>query len=162
LEVYGEQTSKVCLNSLPEGERPTTSPTSEGGGLWYPDYSLGWNDGKCINKGPPPNGVTVFFFQLDCCLEVYGEQTSGACLADLPNPPTASPAGDDSPFFPIWTVWESGVCDNDPAKLTHKSIPLYDTQEECCRAWFKNQLSGACLKFDPTYGSRSPTQAPIQ
>jgi hypothetical protein len=105
----------------------------------------------------------VYDTQLECCKGVYATQESGACLADLPSPPTSSPVGSDAVFFPIWSSWITGYCDNDPAKRTpgNKSYN-FNTQAECCEAWYPNQPSGACMQYDPTYGSRSPTQAPIQ
>jgi hypothetical protein len=109
-----------------------------------------------------PIGRTVYDTQLECCKGFYATQESGACLADLPNPPTSSPIGSDAPFFPIWSGWTTGHCDNDPTKNTSGNTYKYNTQSECCEAWFSNQQSSACIKFEPTYGSRSPTQAPIQ
>jgi hypothetical protein len=80
----------------------------------------------------------------------------------LPAPPTSSPIGaSTAKFFPIWDGWTNGHCDNDPTLATSGNSYQYDTQEECCDAWFKNQESNACMTFDPTYGSRSPTQAPV-
>jgi hypothetical protein len=163
LNAYDGQSTGACLNSLPDGERPTSSPTPIGGpDAWYANYDLGWTQGTCINTAPAPNGRTTYSTQLECCLKNYDGQPSGACLGDLPNPPTASPIGSDAPFFPIWSTFETGHCDNDPTKLaTGSNTYFYTTQAECCETWFKGQASGACLGFDPTYGSRSPTQAPI-
>ncbi|KAL3788300.1 hypothetical protein HJC23_002874 [Cyclotella cryptica] len=160
---YAGQASGTCLATLPNP--PTVSPTAKGGGvvnIWYADYSLDWTKGKCINKAPIPNGRQTYDTQLACCKGSYAGQASGACLGNLPKAPTASPIGTKSKFFPIWSGWETGYCDNDPTKLTGGNSYLYDTQAECCDAWFSGQASNACLRYDPTYGSRSPTQAPIQ
>ncbi|KAL7485865.1 hypothetical protein ACHAW6_011455 [Cyclotella cf. meneghiniana] len=160
---YAGQASGACLAALPNP--PTVSPTTKGGGsanVWYADYSLDWTKGKCINKAPIPNGRQTYESQLACCKGSYADQASGVCLMNLQKAPTTSPIGTKSKFFPIWSGWETGYCDNDPTKLTGGNSYLYDTQAECCDAWFSGQTSNACLRFDPTYGSRSPTQAPIQ
>ena len=162
---YGTQSSGYCLTQLPADERPTTAPTGvDGPDIWYANYDVAWEDGHCINKAPVPNGRNTYDSQLKCCKAQYGTQLSGACLQNLPadERPTTAPTGNDMRFFPIWSSWETGHCDNAPSKLTGGNTYFYDTQEECCHAWFNNQPSGACLQFDPTYGSRSPTQAPIQ
>jgi hypothetical protein len=162
---YASQASGACLQNLPADERPTAAPTPDGGpDIWYANYDVAWEDGHCINKAPVPNGRNTYDSQLKCCKAQYGTQLSGACLQNLPadERPTTAPTGNDMRFFPIWSSWETGHCDNAPSKLTGGNTYFYDTQEECCHAWFNNQPSGACLQFDPTYGSRSPTQAPIQ
>ncbi|KAL7501849.1 hypothetical protein ACHAWX_000394 [Stephanocyclus meneghinianus] len=160
---FNGQTSRLCYSKLPNP--PTVSPTTKGGGVanvWYADYNLDWTKGKCTNKAPVPNGRQTYESQLACCKGSYAGQASGVCLMNLPKAPTTSPIGTKSKFFPIWSGWETGYCDNDPTKLTGGNSYLYDTQAECCDAWFSGQASNACLRFDPTYGSRSPTQAPIQ
>ncbi|KAL3804042.1 hypothetical protein HJC23_006433 [Cyclotella cryptica] len=157
---YNGQASGACLSDLPSP--PTVSPTGTGGlDIWYADYDLDWTAGKCINTAPIPNGRQTYDSQLACCKGAYSGQASGACLGDLPSAPTAAPIGASSKFFPIWSGWETGHCDNDPTKITSGNTYFYDTQAECCDAWFKDQTSNACLRFDPTYGSRSPTQAPV-
>ena len=157
---YNGQASGACLSDLPHP--PTVSPTGAGGlNVWYADYDLDWTKGTCINTAPIPNGRQTYDSQLACCKAAYNGQASGACLSDLPKAPTASPVGTSSKFFPIWSGWETGHCDNDPTKITSGNTYFYETQAECCDAWFKDQASNACLRFDPTYGSRSPTQAPV-
>jgi hypothetical protein len=158
---YAGQTSGACLKSLPDP--PTVSPTITGGpNVWYSDNKE-WSKGTCINKMPVPVGRQTYTSELACCKGYYGTQSSGACLAALPSPPTVSPiSAATATFFPIWSGWETGHCDNDPTKRTSGNSYKYVTQKECCDAWFSQQKSGACMRFDPTYGSRSPTQAPIQ
>jgi hypothetical protein len=157
---YPGQSTGACIASLPAP--PTVSPTPDGGpNAWYADRDLDWTLGECINVAPVPNGARTYDSELECCKGEYAGQSSGACLASLPAAPTASPVGSDAEFFPIWSGWESGHCDNDPAKVTSGNNYRYATQAECCEAWFTNQQSGACLAFDPTYGSRSPTQSPV-
>ena len=159
---YATQTSGACFAALPNP--PTVSPTITGGpDAYYADRSGDWSTGVCINTMPAPVGAVVYDSELECCKGEYASQSSGACLAALPNPPTASPlSAANAKFFPIYSGWETGHCDNDPTQATAGGTTYeYDTQAECCEAWFSGQSSGACMKFDPTYGSRSPTQAPI-
>jgi hypothetical protein len=159
---YASQSSGACLKSLPDP--PTVSPTITGGpNVWYADTTKAWENGVCINTMPVPNGRVTYDTELKCCKGEYASQSSGACLASLPAAPTASPiSAATAEFFPIWSGWETGHCDNDPTKRTSGNSYSYATQAECCDAWFANQQSGACMGFDPTYGSKSPTQAPIQ
>jgi hypothetical protein len=160
---FAGQTSGACLAALPSP--PTVSPTGENGpDAWYKKPDIDWDDGYCTNTLPAPVGATIYDTELECCKGQYLTQNSGACLAALPSPPTASPIGaSTAKFFPIFDTWETGHCDNDPTSATASTSSYrYDTQEECCDAWFKSQSTGYCMKFDPTYGSRSPTQAPIQ
>jgi hypothetical protein len=162
---YGTQTSGKCLTYLPSP--PTASPiTAAGPDKWYKKADMTWDDGYCINDHPAPTdgSVTIYDSELECCKGAYVGQSSGACLAQLPSPPTASPAGPDSPFYPVWvgTGWGASYCDNDPAERPVGVDYAYASQEECCTKWFANQPSNTCMNHDPTYGSRSPTQAPIQ
>ena len=159
--VFPGQTSGKCYSMLPAP--PTTAPTpTDGVDIWYADLSLDWAAGVCINTLPTPNGRTTYDSQLECCKGSYTGQTSGACIQDLPDPPTAAPIGSDAPFFPIWSGWDSSYCDNDPTLNTSGAQYFYATQAECCDAWFSQQSSGACMQHDPVYGSRAPTGAPVQ
>jgi len=155
---YAGQSSGACLSNLPSP--PTASPVGVNSNF-YKAPNVDWNAGHCINTAPVPVGATVYDTELDCCKAEYATQSSGACLAALPSPPTASPAGSDSPFYPLWPSWDAGHCDNDPTERPSGNNYEYATQAECCEAWFPNQSSNACMNHDPTYGSRSPTQAPV-
>jgi len=64
---YAGQESGYCLSQL--DNPPTSSPTNMGGpDTWYPDYSLQWSEGKCINAIPRPNNANpLFASQLACC-----------------------------------------------------------------------------------------------
>jgi hypothetical protein len=158
---YPSQTSGACLAALPNA--PTTAPSPDGGyEIWYANHDVDWANGYCINKHPAPNGRVVYDSELECCQKAYDGQASGACLQELPSPPTASPVGNDALFFPIFTNWETGHCDNDPTKITPGTNYFYEDKMECCDKWFKDQSSKFCIKFDPTYGTLSPTQAPVQ
>jgi hypothetical protein len=159
---YSGQSSGACLQALPSP--PTSSPTgADGLDVWYADYDQDWTNGVCINEGPVPNGRPVYDSMLACCKGAYSGQLSGACIQALPSPPTSSPTSlSNLPFFPVWSGWESGHCDNDPSKMTTGNAYTFDTQAECCDKFFPNQATGACMAFDPTYGTKSPTGAPIQ
>ena len=159
---YSGQSSGACLQALPSP--PSSSPTgADGLDVWYADYDQDWTNGVCINEGPVPNGRPVYDSMLACCKGAYSGQLSGACIQALPTPPTSSPTSlSNLPFFPVWSGWESGHCDNDPSKMTTGNAYTFDTQAECCDKFFPNQATGACMAFDPTYGTKSPTGAPIQ
>ena len=88
---YAGQSSGKCLSELEAP--PTTSPTITGGlGLeWYPDYTVVWADGGCLNALPVPVGGPTYRSQLECCNDYYDGQSSGKCLSELEAPPTASP-----------------------------------------------------------------------
>jgi hypothetical protein len=127
---YAGQSSGKCLSMLPAP--PTVSPTQTGGpDEWYADFDLDWTNGVCINTLPQPSGRTIYDSQLECCKGAYAGQESGKCLRMLPAPPTSSPIGSDAEFFPIWSNWESGYCDNDPTKNTAGTSEKFATQSEC-------------------------------
>ena len=86
---YGGQTSNKCIASLPNP--PTAAPTKVSPDVYYPDYSLAWTAGKCINTLPIPSGRPTYTSELACCKAAYAGQVSNACVADLPNPPTKAP-----------------------------------------------------------------------
>ena len=61
---------------------------------WYPNYGTSWAIAGCKSDYPHPNYITdaiLFDTQLACCKGTFGRQTSGACLAGLPNAPTMTP-----------------------------------------------------------------------
>ncbi|KAL7425472.1 hypothetical protein ACHAXH_000025 [Discostella pseudostelligera] len=60
---YAGQTSNACIAAL--ANPPTSIPTKLGGlDAWYPDYSLTWTEGKCINTVPVPSGHPIYTAQL--------------------------------------------------------------------------------------------------
>merc|ERR1719428_555621 len=79
---YAGQVSGACLSELESP--PTTSPTNEGntGSDYYPDYSLAWPEGKCINKLPVPSGRPTYSTKIACCSGAYGGQVSQTCIGD--------------------------------------------------------------------------------
>jgi len=162
---YGGQMSGACLEQLPSP--PTTSPTEVGGvGLWYPDYETSWADAACLNTWPAPFNTgdrPTYENQLDCCKNAYGGQTSGACLAALPSPPTTSPtaAGGLDFWYPDYgAVWSEATCKNErPLPFNVGDRPTYDTQLACCKGAYGGQLSGACIGALPSPPTTSPTAA---
>ena len=81
---YGGQVSGACKAGF---ANPSTTTTK-----WYADYGTSWAVAGCKTAFPYPSYATTFFNnQLDCCKGAYGGQTSGACLAGLPNSPTMAP-----------------------------------------------------------------------
>ena len=82
---YAGQTSKACLAGLPDGLRPTSSPTGPGGAGWYNNQ----NDGDaavrtCTQETPRPQWGTVgdHDTHLECCNKQFGWQTSLACYCE--------------------------------------------------------------------------------
>ncbi|KAL7427715.1 hypothetical protein ACHAXH_001472 [Discostella pseudostelligera] len=72
---YGGQLSKSCIAAL--ANPPTSSPVTPGGpDVYYPDYSLAWAEGKCINTVPVPSGHPTYTTQLTCCKGAYGGKIS--------------------------------------------------------------------------------------
>ena len=53
---YAGQMSGKCIDMLPEGIRPTTSPTNVDprADFWYPMYEKAWPTSGCSNKLPLP------------------------------------------------------------------------------------------------------------
>ena len=86
---FAGQEPNYCISQL--AAPPTASPTKMvGPDIYYPDYSLAWTEGKCINTLPMPNGRPAYTTMLACCKTAYVGQTSNACIKALPNPPTSS------------------------------------------------------------------------
>jgi hypothetical protein len=155
---YGGQTSGTCLAGLPSP--PTESPTASGGlDVYYPDYGMPWSEGNCINKRPLPSGVPTYDSMLACCKGAYGGQTSGACIGDLPSPPTESPtaAGGLDVYYPDYdsSSWAEGTCINTRPKPEGR--PHYDSQLACCKGAYGGQTSGSCLASLPSPPTESPT-----
>ena len=70
-----------CLSTLPNP--PTGSPTRSGGlEVYYPDYSVRFPEGICINDAPLPNGRVIYPTKEQCCAGAYAGQSSLACSCD--------------------------------------------------------------------------------
>jgi len=144
---YGGQTSGNCLSQLPNP--PTMTPTGSGGaGFWYPDYDTSWSDATCLNTRPLPFGTggrPTYDSMLACCKGAYAGQSSGACLASLPNPPTQSPttSGGLDIYYPNYVEWSSGKCVND--RPLPSGRPNYSTQQACCSGAYGGQTSNNCM-----------------
>merc|ERR550514_2586907 len=131
---FAGQASGACLAALPNP--PTVSPTITGGpDAYYADRSGDWSTGVCINTMPAPVGAKVYDSELLCCKGEYASQTSGACFAALPNPPTVSPTitgGPDAYYADRSVDFAAGVCINTmPAPV---GAVIYDSELECCTA----------------------------
>jgi len=161
---YGGQVSGKCLSTLPSP--PTTSPTNPGGiaDFWYPDYDTAWSEAGCLNKFPLPfpnvNDRPNYKTMLECCKAAYGGQVSGACLSNLPNPPTGSPTGSSGLefWYPDYdTTWSVAGCIN--TRPMPSGRPTYKTMLECCKGAYGGQVSGACLSELPNPPTTSPTSS---
>ena len=147
---YGGQVSGACISQLPNP--PTQSPTGQGG-VWYPSFQIdgvGWQQGVCSTKRPVPNNVgPTYSTELACCKGAYPGQMTGACIANLPNPPTTSPttlSGAD--WYPIFniagTAWADGTCDNS-RPVPNNVGPTFSSEKACCAGSYFSQTSKACL-----------------
>eukprot|EP00571_Detonula_confervacea_P010027 CAMPEP_0172304092 /NCGR_PEP_ID=MMETSP1058-20130122/5534_1 /TAXON_ID=83371 /ORGANISM="Detonula confervacea, Strain CCMP 353" /LENGTH=446 /DNA_ID=CAMNT_0013015173 /DNA_START=85 /DNA_END=1425 /DNA_ORIENTATION=- len=163
---YGGQMSGKCLANLPTP--PTTSPTNSGGILdfFYPDYDTAWSEAGCSNAAPLPyprkTDRPSYSTMLACCKGAYGGQMSGACVSELPSPPTVSPTGSGGAdfFYPDYdTAWSEATCSNDmPLPFKNKSDrPNFSTMLACCKGAYGNQQSGKCLANLPSPPTESPT-----
>ena len=196
-DAYLNQASGACLESLPNPptKTPTSAPTgnpvvaptpptppaptpTDGtAGFWYPDYQTSdWTIGVCKNAWPLPYETEFdrpnYPTQLECCQAAYGGQMSGACLEELPNPPTNSPtiASTGSPvvtppsptpptpptagfWYPDYaTNWFDAGCLNTWPLIgfNENDRPMYDTQLECCNQAYGGQTGNACIaQIDP-------------
>ena len=101
---YAGQMDNYCISQL--ANPPTPQPTNVGGpDIYYPDYTLAWSDGKCINTTPVPSGRPTYTSMLACCKAAYGGQMSMACIQALPNPPTGAPTNlGEGVFYPDYNL----------------------------------------------------------
>eukprot|EP00571_Detonula_confervacea_P010921 CAMPEP_0172303464 /NCGR_PEP_ID=MMETSP1058-20130122/4993_1 /TAXON_ID=83371 /ORGANISM="Detonula confervacea, Strain CCMP 353" /LENGTH=486 /DNA_ID=CAMNT_0013014285 /DNA_START=1 /DNA_END=1461 /DNA_ORIENTATION=+ len=158
---FGNQQSGACLAILPSP--PTTSPTGSGGAdFFYPDQDTAWPEGTCMNALPlpfPKGDRPTYDTMLDCCKGAFGGQQSGACLANLPSPPTTSPTGSDGTgyFRDTSVAWSEGACIN--TGTAPNGWPQYDTMLACCKGAFGGQRSGVCIANLPSPPTESPTVA---
>ena len=197
---YLNQASSACLGSLPNPPTktltsapsgnpvvaptsptpPAPTPTDGTTGFWYPDYQTSdLSMGVCKNAWPLPYENEFdrpnYPTQLECCQAAYGGQMSGACLEELPNPPTNSPtiASTGSPvvtppsptpptpptdgtagfWYPDYaTNWFDAGCLNTwpLIKFNENDCPKYDTQLECCNQAYGGQPGNTCIaQIDP-------------
>ena len=156
---YGGQISNYCVSQM--ANPPTMSPTKTGGpDAYYPNYDVAWPEGYCANTVPMPSSRPVYTTMLGCCKGAYGGQTSGACIAKLPSPPTMAPtktgaAGTD--YYPNYDLaWPEGVCIN--TQPIPSGRPVYTTQLACCKAAYGGQTSGACIKGLASPPTMAPTK----
>ena len=67
----------------------------------------------------------------------YAGQMSGACLAELDEPPTTSPTSEGGAdfFYPDYeTAWSEATCKNElPLPFGPGGRPIYDTMLACCK-----------------------------
>jgi hypothetical protein len=72
---------------------------------YYPDYSVSWDIGTCINKLPlDPWNVPTYSTQLACCRKEFGYQSSNACIEGMLNAPTQAPTKIGGPDIYFVTV----------------------------------------------------------
>mmetsp|Transcript_18278 Transcript_18278/g.32216 ORF Transcript_18278/g.32216 Transcript_18278/m.32216 type:complete len:548 (-) Transcript_18278:144-1787(-) len=149
---YGGQMSGKCLSMLPSP--PTGSPTNSAMEVdfWYADFDTAWDAAGCSNKLPlpySPNDRPIYPTQLKCCEAAYGGQMSGACLAQLPSPPTASLVGMGVAdfWYPDYdTAWIETGCKNElPLPYLHGGRPQYASPEACCAGAYGGQVSLVCV-----------------
>ncbi|KAL7439514.1 hypothetical protein ACHAXH_005341, partial [Discostella pseudostelligera] len=154
---YAGQSSNACIAAL--ANPPTSGPTKLGGpDAWYPDYSLAWTDGKCINTVPVPSGRPIYTTQLACCKGAYGGQLSNACIQSMVNPPTFSPTtpGGPNAYYPDYSLaWTDGKCINTVPVPSGR--PIYTTQLACCTGAYGGQVSKACMNAIPRPQTNRPT-----
>ena len=153
---FAGQVSGVCIGQL---VNPLDSPNAA---KWYADYTLVWSFGVCKNTAPYPIYATTFFTtQLECCKSVFPGQTSHACLAGLPNPPTMAPitaGGVGGHWYADYlTAWPIAGCKNTAPFPNHATI-FYGSQLDCCKGAYSDQTSEACFKGLLNPPTKSPTK----
>ena len=155
---YGGQVSGACKAGF---ANPSTTTTK-----WYADYGSSWAVAGCKSAFPYPSYATTFFDnQLDCCKGAYGGQSSGACLAGLPNSPTMAPVtagGVGGKWYANYGVaWSIAGCKNTFPYPNYAAI-FYSSPLECCKGAFGGQTSKACLMGLPMAPTLLPTVAPTR
>jgi hypothetical protein len=155
---YGGQVSGACKAGF---ANPSTTTTQ-----WYADYGSSWAVAGCKTAFPYPSYATTFFDnQLDCCKGAYGGQSSGACLAGLPNSPTMAPVtagGVGGKWYANYGVaWSIAGCKNTFPYPNYAAI-FYSSQLECCKGAFGGQTSKACVMGLPMAPTLLPTVAPTR
>ena len=152
-QYFGGQTGGLCA-----------AAAAGGGTKWYADYGTAWPTAGCKSSTPyPVYASTLYDTQLDCCKAAYAGQTSGACVGQLPSPPTTSPtaagaAGSDW-YADYATSWSVAGCKNTLPRPNY-AIVLYATELECCKAAYGGQVSEACVQGLPNPPTKSPSRAP--
>jgi hypothetical protein len=155
---YSGQVSGACKAGF---ANPSTTTTK-----WYADYGSSWAVAGCKSAFPYPSYATTFFDnQLDCCKGAYGGQSSGACLAGLPNSPTMAPVtagGVGGNWYANYGVaWSIAGCKNTFPYPNYAAI-FYSSQLACCKGAFGGQTSNACLMGLPMAPTLLPTVAPTR
>jgi hypothetical protein len=159
---YPGQQSNFCISQLANpptnAPTPTSAPTKLGEGTYYPDYTLAWTSGICINTTPIPSGRPTYSSMLACCKAAYSGQLSGACIAALPNKPTSAPTKvGEGTFYPDYTLpWPEGKCISTTPIPSGR--PTYSSMLACCKAAYLGQLSGACFAALPNKPTSAPTK----
>ena len=142
---YGGQMSGKCLSEMENP--PTSSPTDSGGwGKWIPDRNTDYQIATCLSTKPDPylvGAYTEYDSLLECCKGAYANQASGACLSELPSPPTDSPidsagVGGSGLFYPMWTG--DRTCSVDGNENGGSS----STQMECCNSHYSGETTCMC------------------
>ena len=154
---YGGQISMACIRHLDNA--PTSQPTKVGGSdIYYPDYTLPWPEGKCINTTPVPNGRPIYSNMMACCKGAYGGQMSMACIHGLPNPPTSSPTKlGGGVYYPDYTLpWPDGKCIN--TRPVPSGWPTFESMLACCKGAYGGQMSMACIQALPDPPTSAPTK----
>lgn len=133
--------------------------------FWYADYDTAWDIATCLNELPLPmprkEDRPSYDTMLKCCEGAYGNQISGACLANRRTPPAESPTGvgpansdSGTGYYGNPSDWDNGVCTN-KRPLPETWLKLYDTEKLCCAGDHKDQTSHVCMcNADPCYSCK--------
>lgn len=140
---YNYQMSNACIEGMVNP--PTQSPTKTGGpDIYYPDYSLSWEDGRCINKVPRPSGVPTFTTMLACCQEAYAGQVTRACKNAVPTNPIVQIG---TLYYPDYSLaWDEGICVK--TLPIPSGRPTHTTLSACCATAYAGQYSQACINSE--------------
>jgi len=147
--VHGARAQNGCDGSEPE--------------KWYPSGGSAWSDGFCkFERQCNGNYGAGYSTEIACCQGSFGGQMSGACLSNLPSPPTTSPTlsgGLAAFWYPDYdTAWSDAGCLNTlPLPFNANDRPTYETQLDCCKAAYGGQSSGKCLSQLESPPTTSPT-----
>mmetsp|Transcript_4109 Transcript_4109/g.9334 ORF Transcript_4109/g.9334 Transcript_4109/m.9334 type:complete len:442 (-) Transcript_4109:234-1559(-) len=148
---YAGQTSGVCLSQLPSP--PSTSPTGSGGmDFYYADRDTDYQFATCKNDRPVPylpGARREFASMLECCKANYGSQQSGACLSQLPSPPTQNPTNSAGAGATGWYPDRGATTCSLNGNTNEKGYP---TKMACCSNYYGWQSNQQCFcEADPCY-----------
>jgi hypothetical protein len=163
----GKATEAECCAAYYGGQRGGACVIAAGGPTvtqWYADYDTAWATAGCKSDFPYPIYATTFYdTQLACCKAAYAGQTSGACIGELPSPPTTSPTsvGDLGKgwYADYGTSWNIAGCKNTLPRPIYV-IVTYDTELQCCKAAYGGQSTDGCVQGLPNPPTKSPTVPP--